>query len=101
MRFLYKEEANEPLQIATTLEKYLYEPNSSLLKSGCFKRLSTLYGVKKLDINSHLYTSEKLMEDFPGRVFQVEQSSTMINSQFLYVCACTDCMLSTIYFPVL
>lgn len=77
LRFLYKEEANEPLQIATTLEKYLYEPNSSLLKSGCFKRLSTLYGVKKLDINSHLYTSEKLLEDFPGRVFQVEQSSTM------------------------
>ncbi|MDC0497151.1 class I SAM-dependent methyltransferase [Flavobacteriaceae bacterium] len=50
---------------------YLYEPNSMILKSGAFSLICDRYDVKKLNINSHLYTSKKLI-DFPGRVFEVK-----------------------------
>ena len=50
---------------------YLYEPNSMILKSGAFGLICDRYDVKKLNTNSHLYTSKKLI-DFPGRTFKVE-----------------------------
>ena len=50
--------------------KYLYEPNSMILKSGAFSLICDRYDVKKLNTNSHLYTSKELI-DFPGRVFTV------------------------------
>jgi len=50
---------------------YLYEPNSMILKSGAFSLICDRYDVKKLNTNSHLYTSKKLI-DFPGRAFKVE-----------------------------
>ena len=50
---------------------YLYEPNSMILKSGAFGLICDRYDVKKLNSNSHLYTSKKLI-DFPGRVFKVD-----------------------------
>jgi hypothetical protein len=53
-------------------EKYLYEPNASIMKSGAFKLISARFGLIKLDVNTHLYTSSALMHDFPGRVFQIE-----------------------------
>lgn len=51
-------------------EKYLYEPNSAILKSGGFKSVAKAYGIKKLHQHSHLYTSEVLI-DFPGRRFEI------------------------------
>lgn len=51
--------------------KYLYEPNASILKSGAFKSASIRYGVEKLHPNSHLYTSNHLVSDFPGRIFMI------------------------------
>lgn len=50
--------------------KYLYEPNSAILKSGGFKSVAKSYDVKKLHQHSHLYTSETLV-DFPGRRFEI------------------------------
>ena len=50
---------------------YLYEPNSMILKSGAFGLICDRYDVKKLNTNSHLYTSKKLI-DFPGRTFEVD-----------------------------
>ena len=49
---------------------YLYEPNASILKSGAFKSVGLEFGLIKLHPNTHLYTSEKLV-DFPGRRFKV------------------------------
>lgn len=54
------------------VSEYLYEPNASVLKAGAFKQIAVRYGVKKLHTSSHLYTSNQFIEDFPGRVFQVE-----------------------------
>ena len=53
---------------------YLYEPNASILKAGGFKVLSAAYCMKKLHPNSHLYTSDELVADFPGRVFRIEKA---------------------------
>jgi len=52
-------------------EKYLYEPHTSLLKAGAFKLISEKLHVKKLAANTHLYTSDTLISDFPGRIFQI------------------------------
>lgn len=54
------------------VQRYLYEPNAAILKAGAFKIITDRFAVEKLDANTHLYSSEKLIADFPGRVFQVE-----------------------------
>ncbi|WP_204345045.1 THUMP-like domain-containing protein [Psychroserpens algicola] len=51
--------------------QYLYEPNSSILKSGGFNSLAETYKLSKLHQHSHLYTSDHLV-DFPGRRFKIE-----------------------------
>ena len=51
--------------------RYLYEPNASLLKAGAFKIIALRFGLYKLHRNTHLYTSDEFVEDFPGRVFEV------------------------------
>lgn len=52
--------------------KYLYEPNASLMKAGCFGLLSGRFGVGMLASNSHLFVSERPVADFPGRSFEIE-----------------------------
>ena len=54
------------------LKKYLYEPSSALLKAGAFNSISERFDIDKLHINTHLYTSESLINDFPGKTFIVE-----------------------------
>ncbi|MGV3560729.1 THUMP-like domain-containing protein [Larkinella arboricola] len=51
--------------------RYLYEPNTSLLKAGAFRIVAERLGLFKLAPNSHLYTSDELLPDFPGRSFEV------------------------------
>lgn len=53
-------------------EKYIYIPNNSVLKAGIFNLISERFGLKKLHPNSHLYTSDQIINDFPGRVFEME-----------------------------
>ncbi len=52
-------------------QKYLYEPNSAIMKSGGFEQVGTFYDLFKLHKHSHLYTNSTLIE-FPGRVFEIE-----------------------------
>ena len=54
-------------------KKYLYEPNSAIMKSGAFNLISSKFLIIKLHQNSHLYTSDILM-DFPGRIFEIENN---------------------------
>jgi hypothetical protein len=51
--------------------RWLYEPNASLLKAGCFKMPAVRYGLQKLHRDTHLYTSNTLCADFQGRIFEV------------------------------
>jgi len=52
-------------------KKYLYEPNSAIMKSGGFNEIGIKFDLDKLHPNSHLYTSNALI-DFPGRVFEIQ-----------------------------
>ncbi len=72
VHFALEEERNCTCKMADGVLNYLYEPNPAVMKAGCFKLLTTHFGVLKLHKNSNLYTSEQLFSDFPGRVFVVE-----------------------------
>jgi len=52
--------------------QFLYEPNAAVLKAGAFRSVAAAFEVFKLHPNSHLYTSEILKTDFPGRIFTVK-----------------------------
>ncbi len=65
------DEQNAQCNYASSPQKYLYEPNSSVMKAGAFKLVATHFGIAKLHPQSHLYTSEKIIDDFPGRAFEV------------------------------
>lgn len=69
--------SNELHATATTSlpQQYLYEPNSSMLKSGAFKLLSTRYNIHKLHAFTHIYTSNKLIKNFPGTVYTIKNIS--------------------------
>ena len=72
--FSFRMSEEKQLPHSTPCEKisrYLYEPNSSILKAGAYKVVAMKYGVDKLQINSHLYTSDVYIPDFPGRKFEV------------------------------
>jgi 16S rRNA G966 N2-methylase RsmD len=53
--------------------RYVYEPNVALLKAGAFQSLAQRLGLFKLHPHTHLYTSETLLPDFPGRTFHCEK----------------------------
>ena len=56
---------------------YLYEPNASVMKAGCFMELSAAFGVQGLGANSHLFIADRLVGEFPGRKFLVQGVSSM------------------------
>lgn len=62
---------------------YLYEPNRVILKSGQQDKLCSDFGVGKLHANSNLYTSDALIEDFPGRIFHINELKTRLDKPFL------------------
>lgn len=69
--FNRNEETVLSIPYSANIKQYIYEPNVALLKGGAFKTISILYDVEKIHRNTHLYTSEKKIEDFPGRTFKV------------------------------
>ncbi|GAA4014813.1 SAM-dependent methyltransferase [Hymenobacter fastidiosus] len=50
---------------------YLYEPNVAVLKAGGFRSVGTAFELLKLHQHSHLYMSDTLREEFPGRIFRI------------------------------
>ncbi len=82
---------NEPLD-------YLYEPNSSILKSGAFKSIAKRYNVFKLHKHTHLYTSKNLIENFPGRTFKIIQVLPY-NKKIIKSLKLTKANISTRNFP--
>ena len=63
----------EPV-IVSQLERFLYEPNASILKAGVQNTLCQTYDIKKLHPFSHLFISAHFIENFPGRAFTIEDS---------------------------
>ena len=56
---------------------YLYEPNASIMKAGCFAEIEQAFEVSQLAPNSHLYASDQAIADFPGRKFRVTAVTSM------------------------
>lgn len=56
---------------------FLYEPNASIMKAGCFEAVEACYSVRQVAPNSHLFLSDVEIEDFPGRKFQILAISSM------------------------
>lgn len=56
---------------------YLYEPNASIMKAGCFAEIEQAFEVSQLAPNSHLFASDQAIEDFPGRKFRVTAVTSM------------------------
>ena len=62
--------------------RYLIEPNASLLKAGAFKSFSERFQLKKLNPNSHLYTTNVLDREIPGRIFEVIEEVKVDKKEF-------------------
>ena len=68
--FTIQEESIAAIQYSLPL-RYLYEPNSSIMKAGAFKSVGVRYNLFKIHKHSHLYTSDEFIENFPGRSFKI------------------------------
>ena len=58
-------------------DMYLYEPNSSLMKAGCFRQIADRYNMPVIACNSNLFVSRGKEQDFPGRSFNILRTTTM------------------------
>ncbi len=68
--FTRKQEAAAVSEFSMPM-KYLFEPSPAFQKSGCHKFLGVHFGLKKLHLHTHLYTSENPCPGFPGRAFEI------------------------------
>lgn len=75
--FTYEKEVNSTSNFSDPLP-FIYEPNTSILKAGAFKYIGNHYNINKLAINSHFYTSNELILEFPGRIFELQFSTSQI-----------------------
>ena len=95
---------SSPVKIApSTLEEmqYLYEPNASLMKAGCFSVLSERYGARMLSKNSHLFVSQAPIEAFPGRSFRIIAVSSFNKKELKrYLSGITKANIATRNFPL-
>lgn len=59
------------------IHSFLYEPNAAILKAGAYKLVAERFGLLKLDVNTHLYVSDTLVPNFPGRVWQIKPTPSL------------------------
>lgn len=79
-------------------QHYLYEPNATIMKAGAFASISEAFALSKLHINSHLYSSEQLLE-FPGRRFSIDQTIPYRKSEMKKHLFGTKANIATRNFP--
>ncbi|MFP5080910.1 hypothetical protein [Pedobacter sp. JCM 36344] len=68
-----KDEEQELILLDSEPNKFLYEPDAALLKSGAFNLIAKRYGLKKLHSQTQLYASDVINPVFPGRIFQINR----------------------------
>ncbi len=87
----------------STLEEmqYLYEPNASLMKAGCFGVLSGRYDARMLSKNSHLFVSREPIAAFPGRSFRIMAISSFNKKELKrHLSGITKANIATRNFPL-
>lgn len=81
--------------------QYLYEPNASLMKAGCFGVLSERYGARMLSKNSHLFVSREPIAAFPGRSFRIIAISSFNKKELKrHLSGITKANIATRNFPL-
>lgn len=81
--------------------QYLYEPNASLMKAGCFGVLSGRYDARMLSKNSHLFVSRDLIAAFPGRSFRIIAISSFNKKELKrHLSGITKANIATRNFPL-
>ena len=70
-QFYFGDEENAHAEFSEP-EKFIYIPNNTILKAGIFNLISERFNLKKLHPNTHIYTSDTKIIDFPGRIFEME-----------------------------
>lgn len=96
-------EASQVKIAPSTLEEmlYLYEPNASLMKAGCFGVLSDRYDARMLSKNSHLFVSQAPIEAFPGRSFRIIAVSSFNKKELKrHLSGITKANIATRNFPL-
>lgn len=95
---------SSPVRIAPpVLEEmqYLYEPNASLMKAGCFSVLSGRYDARMLSKNSHLFVSREPIAAFPGRSFRIIAISSFNKKELKrHLSGITKANIATRNFPL-
>jgi len=54
-------------------QTYLFEPTAAWMKSGCYQWLASNFDVHQLHHDTHIFTADHYIENFPGQVFKIEQ----------------------------
>ena len=81
--------------------QYLYEPNASLMKAGCFGVLSDRYDARMLSKNSHLFVSREPIAAFPGRSFRIIAVSSFNKKELKrHLSGITKANIATRNFPL-
>lgn len=61
----------------SSLPSFLYEPNASVMKAGCFGLIERRYGMRQISRDSHLFVCDRPVADFPGRRFAIDTVTSM------------------------
>lgn len=75
--FEFDDTESTPMHQNISSKTYLFEPNASIMKAGCFDEIQARFPVAQLDNNSHLFVSDHEIPDFPGRRFKIEHVTSM------------------------
>lgn len=102
-RLVYKPSENDLNPVIATSDEaaYLYEPNASIMKAGCFGLITRRYPIKALAIDSHLFIYNEDIIDFPGRRFKIIAVTTMNKKELSHTLAgITRANVATRNFPM-
>ena len=93
---------NSDVSNYSSIPVFLYEPNASIMKAGCFDILCDRYpGLIKIAPNSHLFVSDTEISDFPGRIFSIKKTTTMNKKELrLALAGITSANIATRNFPM-
>lgn len=72
--FTSQEESEAASLFAAKPLDYIYQPSKAILKSGAYKLCGSRYGLRKFAPSTHLYTSDALVSEFPGKIFRVVEA---------------------------
>ncbi|WP_068598913.1 RsmD family RNA methyltransferase [Vaginella massiliensis] len=81
-KYRFEDESVADINYTDSLH-YIYSPNASILKAGAFKLVGKKFNLSKLHQNTHLYTSDLLIEEFPGKIYEVIKIITQPKKELL------------------